>query len=490
MSWRNLIWMSLILCLAGLALVLARGQPARVEPHDPAIDELAGALAAHNEIQRRAYRPNSGWDATCGAIDGMVRKLDPYSMYVPPGFDAPFRDQVEGIAQETGLELTEDSGRLLVLGAVPGSPAEKLGLSAGTELVAIDETPAADLTLEAARKLVQRPEKSPVRLRLRGPGGAAQERLLERARIELPTVTGLLRDEAGRWVHKIDPSGICYVRVTEFVRRTPREFQQALADMKAPQSPESLVLDLRGNPGGMLPAVVEIADMFLTEGLIVRTLHRDGREEPHFARPGAELPPLPTVVLVDGQTASGGEILAGALQRHGRAVLLGQPTYGKWCVQSFVPLSHGLGNVYMTTARYVLPEPAAQGALLRTTQPATQTQPGRVATRPAETTLPVPCAATAPADRQGLVPDVLMKLTPKGAEKLAQLRLAAAVPPLPASPPAPPGRAAARVQASRQLLLKTDTQLERAVQLLRDRRVLTSRPAAVAGAAGVIQPGE
>ena len=182
-------------------------------------------------------------------------------------------------------------------------------------------------------------------------GGERRERDLARNEMELETVVGLFRTGQGRWVYALDAKeGIAYIRLREFCPKTAEQLEQVLRDLG---NLRSIVLNLRGNPGGGLPSAVSGANLFLREGLIVKSVDRAGRREVYRARPEKTFSDaIPLVVLVNGQTASAAEIMAGSLWVHSRAVLVGARHWGKGCVQTLFPLAQGL--ISLTTSEYLL----------------------------------------------------------------------------------------------------------------------------------------
>lgn len=465
MSWRNLIWMTIILCLAGLAFYLSRRKPPPpIRGTDPAVEELAGAVKAYKLIRAQSYRGLTPQEACRGAIEGMVRQAGPFSVYVPPGKVGPLRRRVAGGLEETGLRIARPGGRLMVVGPLPDSPAHEAGLFAGLEILAVDGVAADELTLAEARDRVATPAEGKVYLRLRDPDGIETTRKLETARFDAEIVTGLVRDEDGEWVHVLDrQKRIFYLRISEFVERTPTELQEVYRGL---DDPAALVVDLRDNPGGVMVAAAEVADRFLAEGLIVRTVPRHGRAQLRYAHAGGTYPAVPVVVLVDGDTASAAEIVAGALQVHGRALLVGQPTRGKWWVHSLISLGEGLGKVYLPTAEYFLAEaePATQPS-----QPATQAVPDEQ--RP----------------RAGVRPDEIVRIPAEAARRLEVLRLKATVvwPPQSDRPGGTAPTRPARSEGLKHSILKLDAHLARALRLLREQRVPTTRPASGIGGGAV-----
>lgn len=441
MSWRNLIWMSIILCLAAVVLLVARRNPPQVAPADPVVDELAGAIEAYKSIQQHSYQGLDPDDASRGAIKGMAERVDEFSAHIPPEKVDAVRRRFDGTLTETGLRIAEADGGLVVVGPLPGSPAHEARLFGPLEIAAVNGVEAEYVPLAEARRTLQAGGDEPVALRLRDRQGRPAEVALRPARFDVATVTGLVRVDDRRWLHTLDAeAGIHYLRIAEFVPRTPSEFHDAYRGLGRPRG---VVLDLRNNPGGALQPAAEIVDRFLSRGVIVRTVSRQGQEYAHEAHPAGTYPPVRLAVLVDEHTVSAAEIVAGALQVHERAVVVGRPTRGKWCVQRLVDLGYGLGSLYLTTARYVLPQRP-------TTAPATAPPP-----------------ATAPAPGEGIRPDVEVRLTVRAARQLERLRLRASVVPAPRR--APPAAGAGRVGPAERLkrdILTLDTQLAEALRLL------------------------
>ncbi len=455
MSWRNLIWLSIILCLAGLALYLSRRKQTVVLPGEAAVNDLAAVVQAYKVIQKHSYYPLPAAKAGRGGIEGIVRQVDRFSSYIPPEQVASFHQRVEqGELKETGLRLAVEAGRTAIVGLLHGSPAKNEFL-AGLEVLAIDDVATDDLSLQQAREMVATPAGGKVSLRLVGADGLPFVKEVKSITFNAETVTGIVRDESGKWVHALDDAGrFYYLRIGEFVRdKTPARLHEAYCQL---DDPEGLVLDLRDNPGGGIRPAAEVADRFLTAGLIVRTVRRHGKPDVRQAHAAGTYPTLPLVVLIDGGTASGAEIVAGALQVHGRAVLLGRPSLGKWWLQESRSVGPGLGEIYLTVAECFLAEPEPAG-------PSPQT------------------ASSAPPakrrDRPGLLPDVPVEISPAAREQLQELRLRALVAaPRKERPGAVrPAGGPARAAELKRSILKLDAQLARALELLRAKRVPVAR---------------
>jgi len=459
-SWRNIIWMSIILSLAGLALFLSRRKAPEIRQTDPAVKDLAGAINAYKQINRRAVRPLPPAEAVGGAIAGLVRAVDEFSMYVPPDQTADFARRLSGRRSGTGLRIVEAGDRLVVIGPEPDSPAHEAELFAGCQILAIGDVPAEDLTLRDARRRLNAAPGKTVTIRVRRPDGVRLTRDLETVDLHFPTVVGIVRGASGQWDHSVDQAGgIVYVRIREFVKQTCRDFD---AFYRRLDEPAGLILDLRGNPGGSLPPAAELADGFCREGLIVRTTGPAGSNT-YTAHADGTYPPVPVVVLIDGGTASAAEIVAGALRVHRRAALIGAESYGKFCLQTNFDLGYGLGRIHLTTAWCMLARSAGSA------EPAPDP--------PAEPdTARAPLTTRAGRDRRPrLRPDVAVTLPVRVARRLRQWRARASV------MPAPAGfrTTAPRPAELKALILERDEQLARAIRWLRDgERLPPDAPAA------------
>jgi carboxyl-terminal processing protease len=465
MSWRNLIWMTVALCLAVLALFLARRGPLYISAHDPDVDDLAGAVRAYRIIKEHGYSGLEPERACRGAIEGMTKQVDEFSTYIPPGSAGQFENRLSGTWMDTGLRITAESGRIMVVGPIPSSPAHDARLFGPMEVLAINRIRSKYLTLAQVRAMLRPGRKEPVTLRLRRNRGKPFRQTLTPAYLETKSVTGIVRDENGQWHCELDErAGIFYLRISEFVERTPDELHELYREL---DEPRGLVLDLRGNPGGTLSAAVEVVDRFLETGLIVRTVERNDVRHAHYAHTDGTYPPVPMVVLINARTSSAAEIVAGALQVHRRAMLLGTRSYGKWSVQKTFDLGHELGKIHLTTGEYFLAEP--------TTTAPIEDPPGRTDTQPIRKTTTQP--ATQPGlKRPGLKPDVPLRLTVAQINRLEGLRLEAMVAVAPRRSPASVPTKKTRTYRIKRSILAEDAQLAEALRLLRNLPLPTTRP--------------
>jgi carboxyl-terminal processing protease len=278
---------------------------------------------------------------------GACEALDRYSAYLTPDRLHDLYALIDGSFVGLGVELRSDSEGLLILNVLRGGPAHDAGIRAADHIVAIDSVPVAGLTTEEAANRLQGAEGSPVHLWIRSPGESTARRLILRRR----HVDVLSIPEQ----HMISPAeGIGYIQLTAFQKSTLQELDQAV-DSLSRQGLTSLILDLRGNPGGVLSAAVEVADRFIADGVLVSTRGRaEGQTFTHWAQRAGTWG-VPLVVLIDEDSASASEIVAGAIQDHRRGTLVGTRSYGKGTVQSILPLDSSDAGIRLTTAAFYSP---------------------------------------------------------------------------------------------------------------------------------------
>ena len=349
MPKRNLIWTIAIVAAAVTTVLLTR--PA-APPDDPDHVRFRPVVRAYRMLRGQTYRPPDDANLLRGAVRGMVEGLDEFSSYVPPERLASFRARLAGRGTTIGLLVDAAEGTVDVLGVLPGSPAQDAGIEPGARVLRIDGDDAEALSAEEVRQRLGRPPREGVSLVLVDPAGKERTCELAPRRMELDTVAGLRRTAAGRWEYFVLPDErIAYIRIKEFAPRTTERFEQSLRELLGARG---IVLDLRDNPGGGLEAGYAVANLFLSEGVIFTRVDRLGRRQEFPARPEGTHSDVPIVVLVNGQTASAAEIVAGSLQLYDRAVLVGSRTRGKGLVQSMISLPNDLGQVNLTTAEFLL----------------------------------------------------------------------------------------------------------------------------------------
>jgi carboxyl-terminal processing protease len=282
-----------------------------------------------------------------GAINGMLASLDPHSAYLTPDDYKELQVETKGSFGGLGIEITQRDGMLTVVAPIEDTPAARAGIEAGDVILRIDGEFTKDMSLLDAVKKMRGKKNTKVRLTIKREGSSAlRDITLVREVIKIKSVKSKLLE-----------NGYAYIRVTSFQERADEEVARALSRLQAESDGtlRGVVLDLRNNPGGLLSQAVQIADTFLDSGMIVYT---DGRREDQrqkfFAHKPNTWTGFPMVVLVNAGSASASEIVAGALQDHKRALVLGKPTFGKGSVQTIQPIGEG-SALRLTTARYYTP---------------------------------------------------------------------------------------------------------------------------------------
>jgi carboxyl-terminal processing protease len=294
------------------------------------------------------------------AMDGMVGELDPYSAYINPEAYEQFKVAIDQRFGGVGIEvmMDENTDRLTIATPLVGTPAYEAGAQAGDTIVAINGVSTKGLQLENAVGHLRGKPGTKVTMTVLHEGETEPVDLrIERAIIDIESVLGDTHRGDGSWNYFLegDPR-IGYIRLVNFGEETVEELQRVLTTQDVPV--EALILDLRGNPGGLLDAAVEICDMFIDEGKIVSIRERGNVERQRFtAKADNTIVPrdLPMVILVDEGSASASEIVAACLQDHRRAVVIGERTWGKGTVQSIVDLEGGKSALKITIATYWRP---------------------------------------------------------------------------------------------------------------------------------------
>ncbi len=291
------------------------------------------------------------------AIRGMLGSLkDPYSTFITAAELKELHTHIDGQLVGIGTALSREKDVTTVINVLPNSPALKGGLKVGDVILAVNGEAVG--SLEDTVKKVRGPVGSEVWLKIRR-DQTESILSLKRDTIQISAVRGLSMDAEGHWQHWLDaPQKIAYIQLTEFNRAAVEDLKAALKTLKE-QGLKGLVLDLRGNPGGLLNGTVEAAQLFLKEGMIVQTKGRTAESSWSF-KAGADAPyaDLPLILVVDNRTASAGEVLTAALQDNGRAIVVGERTFGKGSVQSIIPLENDTTGpaVRLTTAQMLTPK--------------------------------------------------------------------------------------------------------------------------------------
>jgi len=323
-----------------------------------AIGEMANGAAANPDLLRFARamslvraqyvdEPKDS-DLVSGAINGMLTRLDAHSDYFDPNTFADMMTKTNGAYGGVGLVVSIDKAGAKVVNPIPDTPAERAGIKADDIIIAIDDKPVAGQSLDDIQKQLRGPQGSAVKLTISRSGEKNPlQKKLTRANVAVEPVTSRREGDIG------------YIKIPAFNERTDDGVRAAVAKLKHEIGPgiRGYVIDLRDDGGGVLEGAIGVADEFLDEGEIVSTRGRDPDDtERYDAKPGDIAEGRPIIILTDNGTASASEIVAGALQDHRRARILGTRTFGKGSVQTVTPLENGAGGaLHMTTGRYYTP---------------------------------------------------------------------------------------------------------------------------------------
>jgi carboxyl-terminal processing protease len=283
------------------------------------------------------------------AINGMLLGLDPHSSYMDTKSFRDMQVQTRGEFGGLGIEVTMEDGLVKVVAPIDETPAAKAGIRAGDIITHLDDEAVQGLTLNQAVEKMRGPVNSKIRLKVMRKG-------LDKP-VEIAIVRDTIRVRSVR--SRTDGDDVGYIRITQFNEQTTDGLKKSIADITNQLGNDKLkgfVIDLRNNPGGLLDQAISVSDAFLERGEIVSTRGRDPEETQRFnARPGDLTKNKPVIVLINGGSASASEIVAGALQDHHRATLVGTRSFGKGSVQTIIPLGSGNGALRLTTARYFTP---------------------------------------------------------------------------------------------------------------------------------------
>src|SRR6187401_2439187 len=283
------------------------------------------------------------------AINGMLSGLDPHSSYMEPKAFRDMQVQTRGEFGGLGIEVTMEDGLIKVVAPIDETPAAKAGVMANDIITKLDEEQVQGLTLNQAVEKMRGPVNTKIKLTIMRKG--------QDKPVEVSITRDVIRVRSVR--SQVEGEDVGYIRLTQFNEQTTEGLKKAIADIGAKISDDKLkgyILDLRNNPGGLLDQAISVSDAFLERGEIVSTRGRNAEETQRYsARPGDLTGGKPIIVLVNGGSASASEIVAGALQDHKRATVLGTRSFGKGSVQTIIPLGNNNGALRLTTARYYTP---------------------------------------------------------------------------------------------------------------------------------------
>lgn len=352
MHRHSLAWVTIFGVMALLFLRL----PPMVARQDAMFNSYRALVEVDALARQRFVAPINDDRLVHGAIRGMMRRLDPYSGYIAPHELEAFYHRNAGDYIGIGVEVGMRDGRLTVISPVHDSPAARAGIRAGDVILAVDGREVTDVSVFDVSEMLSGPDGSTVNLRVLQLGAPAPRDVsIQRGAVSIKTVRGFRRGAGSGWGYLIDEeSRIAYMRLSNFHENTERDFDAALRRCLR-ENATGLILDLRFNPGGLMEQAVAVADRFLTEGLIISTVTRRLAIRTYHAQPRGTLKDLPLIVLINAGSASSSEIVAGALQDHGRAVVVGERSFGKGSVQHLIELESQDAAIKLTTAYYRLP---------------------------------------------------------------------------------------------------------------------------------------
>ena len=405
-------------------------------------EELRTFSEVLTQVQKNYVDDTKVKDLVQGAIRGMLSTLDPHSAYMTPEMYKEMQVETKGEFGGVGIQIGVKENRLAVIAPIDGTPAQRAGIKAGDYITKVNDESTKDLSLMDAVQKMRGPKGTKVNLTIQRDGTADPLQFtLVRDTIKIESVKSKVLDNIG------------YVKLTQFQEATGRDLGRVLKQFKE-QKVQSTILDLRNNPGGLLTAAVEVSEQFLPNGkLVVYTKGRESKKDEWFAKGRDQMDDSPMIILVNEGSASASEIVAGALQDYGRAVIVGTTSFGKGSVQTILPLGDGSG-LRLTTAKYYTPK----GRSIQSTgitpdivikpQPATTVAKaeGKPGEKEADAKASKPPVGAGPGREQSAA-------TPKGAEDGVQKNGAA--------PVAPP------LDLSGEPALDQDVQLQKAVELLK-----------------------
>lgn len=304
-------------------------------------------------------------------LSGAVSTLDPYTRLLSPRQLNEMFSNIEGNFVGLGLELKAMSDHLQILSVIPGGPAEKAGIVGGERIIGVAGTSTSTNEPEFVADLLRGPESSFVGIDIEGIDQTVRSIEVQRQRVEVPCVEN---------IHFTDVENrVGYFRLTNFQKTTTRDVERALWQLHR-QGMRSLVIDVRGNPGGLLSAAVEVADRFIGQGAIVTTRGRNVRENYDYRAHRANTWNVPLAVLIDGDSASASEIFAGAISDSGRGHIVGETSYGKGSVQGIFRMQTAQFGLCLTTAKFY--SPSGRAISLNGVEPTVPVTPTYIAARP------------------------------------------------------------------------------------------------------------
>ncbi len=345
---RTVFFLLLVMTLAFASIFLmGRLQSARAVAQDT-YEFLEVFNEALNIVQKQYVKEVEARELIYGAIKGMLMSLDPHSVHMPPQLAKDFEIEIQGQFGGLGIEVGMRNGQLMVIAPIEDTPAWKAGLQADDWIIKIEGESTQGMDLMEAVHRMRGKKGTPITITIMREGWTEPQ--------DFTIIRDIIQIKSVKKVEIMDEK-YGYVRLVTFNENTDKELRRGLEDLvkKIPGGLKGLILDLRINPGGPLEQAVKTADMFLGEGVIVSTQGRNENDNhTWYAHKPGTFEDFPMIVLVNGGSASASEIVAGALQDHGRAIILGTQTFGKGSVQTLLKLKDG-SRIKLTTAYYYTP---------------------------------------------------------------------------------------------------------------------------------------
>jgi len=335
----------LVLTIALLGVFVGRWSAGGVHPEGEIYENLKIFTEALSLVQKNYVEEVDPKELVRGAIKGMLSSLDPHSSFMTPETYKEMQIDTKGEFGGIGIQIGIKDGQLTVIAPIEGTPADRAGIKAGDKIVKINGEFTKDMSIQDAVKKMRGPKGTTVTITIIREGlKETKEFTIVRDIIKIQSVRSKMLDD-----------GIGYIRISQFQEQTAADLSDALKSLEKEKA-NSLILDLRNNPGGLLNSAVDVSGEFLPPGKTVVSIKaRNGEKSEYVTDDRRPYYSLPMIILVNEGSASASEIVAGAMQDWGRAVILGAPTFGKGSVQTVIPLSDGSG-LRLTTAKYFTPK--------------------------------------------------------------------------------------------------------------------------------------
>ena len=450
---RRRFWMlgPMVIVALVLGVLLGKGWE-RTGHATETYEELKTFSEVLTQVQKSYVDETKVKDLVQGAIRGMLSTLDPHSAYMTPDMYKEMQVETKGEFGGVGIQIGVKENRLAVIAPIEGTPAYRAGVKSGDFIIKVNDEPTKDLTLMDAVQKMRGPKGSKVNLTIQRDGTPDPLQFtLVRDTIKIESVKSKVLDNIG------------YIRLTQFQESTGRDLSKVLKQFKD-QKLQSTILDLRNNPGGLLTSAVEVSEQFLPGGkLVVYTKGRESKKDEWIAKGKDQMDDSPMIILVNEGSASASEIVAGALQDYGRAVIVGTTSFGKGSVQTILPLGDGSG-LRLTTAKYYTPKGRSIQSTGITPDIVVTSQPPSTVAKDGE---------TKPGEREGEPKQAKPAVSP-GKDQPAQnsKEQEEGTPKNSTMPQLPP------VDVSGEPSLEQDVQLQKAVEMLKTWKIFKELPRA------------